>query len=107
MARKLPIRLLFNALAMGAAGFYYLSRHNEINRLKRLVFSIDMMVNVGSRALVAGVVSHYVTKNLFVSQRRLTEHKVAENEVRKIMRQAPNARPYLAPHEKPNSYFWC
>ena len=66
-AKHLPIRMCFNLAAMGAAGFFYLSRHNEINRVKRLIFSLDMMVNVGSRALVAGVVSHYLTKNLFVN----------------------------------------
>ena len=106
-AKHLSIRMFFNLAAMGAASFWYLSRHNELNRVKRLVFSIDMMVNVGSRALVAGLVTHVLTKNLFVNQKRLTEHKVAVNEVKKIMRQAPNARPYLAPHEKPNSYYFA
>ena len=99
--------MFFNFLAMGAAGLYYISRHNEINRVKRLVFSIDMIANVGARALLAGLVSDVATRKMFVNYDRLRDHKVAVNEVKKIMRQAPNARPYLAPHEKPNSYYFA
>ena len=99
--------MFFNAVAMGAASLYYLSRHNEINRLKRMVFSVDMIVNVGARALVAGVAADVVTRKLFINYDRLTKHKVATNEVKKIMRTYPNARPYLAPHERPNSYFYA
>ena len=107
MAKQIPARMFFNAVAMGIASLYYLSRHNEINRVKRLVFSLDMIANVGARALVAGVCADVVSRKMFVNYARLTEHKVAVNEVKKIMRQAPNARPYLAVHEKPNSYFFA
>ena len=107
MAKQIPIRMFFNAIAMGCASLYYLSRHHEINRVKRLVFSVDMMVNVGTRALVAGVVADVVTRKLFVNYDRLTAHKVAVNEVRKVMRTYPNARPLLKPHEKPNSYYYA
>ena len=107
MAKQIPVRMFFNAVAMGAASLYYLSRHNEINRVKRLVLSLDMMVNVGARALLAGVAADVVTRKLFINYDRLTEHKVAVNEVKKIMRQAPNCRPYLGVHEKPNSYYFA
>ena len=99
--------MFFNACAMGAAGLYYLSRHNEINRVKRLVFSIDMALNVGSRALVAGIVADVCIRKLFVNYDRLTAHKVATNEVKKVMRTYPNARPLLMPHQKPNSYYYA
>ena len=107
MAKQIPARMVFNAVAMGVASLYYLSRHNELNRVKRLVFSLDMIANVGARALVAGVAADVVSRKLFVNYARLTEHKVAVNEVKKIMRQAPNARPYLGVHEKPNSYYFA
>ena len=107
MAKQIPARMIFNAMAMGVASLYYLSRHNEINRVKRLVFSLDMIANAGARALVAGVCADVVSRKMFVNYGRLTEHKVAVNEVKKIMRQAPNARPYLAVHEKPNSYYFA
>ena len=107
MAKQIPIRMFVNAVAAGVAGLYYLSRHNELNRVKRLIFSIDMAVNVGSRALVAGVVSDLCTRKLFVNYDKLTAHKVATNEVKKIMRTYPNARPYLGVHEKPNSYYYA
>ena len=105
-AKLLPLRMFFNAAAMGAFSLYYLSRHNELNRLKRLQFSFDMIFNVTIRAVFAGVVADACTRKLFVNYNRLTEHKVATNEIKKIMRQAPNARPYLKPHEKPNSYYF-
>ena len=99
--------MFFNACAMGFFSLYYLSRHHEINRIKRLKFSLDMMVNVSARALLAGVVSDVITRKMFVNYDRLTEHKVANNEIKKIMRTMPNARPYLKPHERPNSYYWA
>ena len=86
MAKQIPARMFFNALGMGVASLYYLSRHNEINRVRRLVLSFDMMMNVGARALIAGVAADVVTRKLFVNYDRLTAHKVAVNEVKKIMR---------------------
>ena len=106
-AKLIPLRMFFNAVAMGAFSLYYLSRHNEINRIRRLKFSMDMIINVSARAVFAGLLSDSATRHLFVNYNRLTEHKVAANEVKKIMRTMPNARPYLKPHEKPNSYYWA
>ena len=103
----IPLRMVINAASVGFFAFYYLSRHHEINRIRRLAISMDMLVNVTARALLAGVVSDFCTRKLFINYDRLTEHKVAHNEVRKIMRTFPNARPYLAPHERPNSYYWA
>ena len=90
--------MILNGVAVGAFSLYYLSRHNEINRIRRLKFSIDMMFNVGVRAVAAGLVSDFLTRKMFINYNRLTEHKVASNEVKKIMRTMPNARPMLAPH---------
>merc|ERR1712228_725153 len=102
-----PLRFFFCAAAMGASALYYLSRNHEINRIKRMKFSIDMMINVGSRALLTGVVTDVVTRKLFVNYDRVVEHKVANNEIRKIMRTMPNARPLLMPHQRPNSYWYA
>ena len=106
-AKMIPLRMALNGLAMGAFSLYYLSRHNEINRIRRLKFSIDMIINVTVRALLAGVVADVGTRKLFVNYDRLTEHKVATNEVRKLMTTMPNHRPILKPHERPNSYYWA
>ena len=86
VAKMIPLRMFFNAVSIGAASLWYLSRHNEINRIRRLQFSMDMIVNVTARALLAGVVSDVVTRRLFVNHSRITEDKVARNEVKKIMR---------------------
>ena len=107
MSKQLPARMFINAMVVSFAGLYYLSRHNEINRVMRLKFSIDMMVNVGSRAAVAGICSEVATRKLFVNYQRVSEDKVARNEVKKIMTSFPNAKTLLKPHEKPNSYYWA
>ena len=107
MSKQLPLRMFFNAAFMGFAGLYYLSRHNEINRIMRLKFSIDMIVNVGSRVALAGIVSDVATRKLFINYQAVTEDKVARNEVKKIMTTFPNAKTLLMPHEKPNSYYWA
>ena len=96
-----------NSLVACFAGFFYLSRHNEVNRLKRFVFSIDMLVNVGSRALLAFVATDFVSRKLFVNYDKILRHKVAVNEVKKMMRTYPNAKPHRAVHEKPNSYYFA
>ena len=103
----IPLRMALNGLAMGGFALYYLSRHNELNRIKRLKFSIDMIINVTARSLLAGVAADVCTRKLFVNYNRVTEHKVATNEVKKLMRTFPNARPLLMPHQKPNSYYWA
>ena len=70
-------------------------------------FSVDMLINVGARSVLAAGVADVVTRKLFVNYDRVLEHKVAKNEVSKIMRTMPNARPYLMPHQRPNSYYWA
>ena len=99
--------MFFCAFAMGASSLYYLSRNHEINRVRRLKLSVDMMINVGARSVLAAGVADVVTRKLFVNYDRVLEHKVAKNEVSKIMRTMPNARPYLAPHQRPNSYYYA
>ena len=82
----MPLRMFFCALAAGGASIYYLSRNHEINRIRRLKFSVDMMINVGARSVLAAGVADVVTRKLFVNYDRVLEHKVAKNEVSKIMR---------------------
>ena len=97
-AKMLPLRMFVNAFAMGFAAVYYLGRHNEMNRVMHLKFSLDMMANVGARVLLAGVASDLATRKAFVNYSLIQQHKVANNEVRKIMTQFPNAKTLLKPH---------
>ena len=85
-AKLIPLRMTFNFLAAGIFSIYYLSRNHEINRIKNLKISFDMIVNVGSRSALAFVVSDLFTRKMFVNYDRITQHKVANNEIRKIMR---------------------
>ena len=67
----IPVRMFFNGLSMGLAGIWYLSRHSELNRVRRLKFSIDMTINVVVRALAAGIVSDIVTRKVFVNHSKI------------------------------------
>ena len=98
MAKLYPVRLAFAGLAIGASTFYYISRNHEINRLRRLKLSFDLLFNVGARAVVAGVAGELLARKLFLNYNKLTQDKVARNEVRKIMRTMPDAKPHLLPH---------
>ena len=73
----------------------------------RLKIDLDMIFNVGVRSLGALIVSDMCTRKLFVNYSAIQQHKVGVNEVQKIMRTFPTARPLLAVHEKPNSYILC
>ena len=67
MAKQLPLRMFFNGISCGAAALYYLSRHNELNRVMKLRFSADMIVNVGARVALAFILSDIATRKLFVN----------------------------------------
>ena len=107
MAKQLPLRLAFAGLAVGASSIYYISRSHELNRLKRLKFSFDLMFNLGARAVVAGIAGELVARKLFINYNKITQDKCARNEIKKVMRTMPDARPYLMAHQKPNSYYYA
>ena len=107
MAKNLPIRLACVGLFAGFSAFYYISRNHEINRLRNLKVSFDLIFNVGARALVFGVVGEVFARKFFVNYDRITQDKCARNEIKKVMRTFPDAKPYLLPHEKPNSYYYA
>lgn len=86
---------------------YYLSRHNEFGRVKALKITLDLALNCVGRALVTGIVADAVSRRVFVNYLNLKKHKMADNEIKKIMRTMPDAKPHIAPHMKPNSYFFC
>ena len=102
----MPLRLAFAGLFGGAAAFYYISRNHEINRLRQLKISFDLIANVAARGLVFGVAGEVFARKLFVNYYRIQQDKCARNEVKKIMRTFPDAKPHLLPHQKPNSYYY-
>ena len=54
-ARCIPFRVAFNSTAVAATALYYMSRHNEIGRVRALRISGDLMVQVLGRSLLAVV----------------------------------------------------
>ena len=105
-AKNLPLRLVTHSLAIGGTAFYYLSRHNELGRLRAGRVSYDMVFGVGWRVLIAVGVADQVSRHLFCNYVALKHHKIADYELRKAMRRMSAARPMTPFHLKPNSYFW-
>ena len=106
-ARNLPFRLFFNSSMAALYGVYYISRQNEVGRMKALKLSIDVIVNVALRSALAFVVADQASRRMFVNYIALKQHQIAEYEIKKVMRTWPNPKPYLMPHQRANSYFWC
>ena len=67
----MPLRLAFAGLAMGVTSLYYISRNHEINRIRNLQISFDLIANVGARAVVAGIAGEVVARKLFVNYFRV------------------------------------
>ena len=105
-ARNVPFRLLFNASALGVAASYYLTRNNELHRIRTFSISLDLIFGLGWRLVIAGLIADQASRRLFVNYDKLREHKLAENEVRKIMVKYPNAKTLRAPYQKANSWYW-
>ena len=105
-ARNVPFRMMFNAAALGITGLYFITRHNSIHRLKNLSISLDLVFGLAWRMVIAGLVADQASRRMFVNQQKLKEHKMAENEIKKIMVRWPNAKQLPASYKKANSYFW-
>lgn len=65
-----------------------------------------MVFSVYWRFLLGFIVGERIGSRFFTNQAAIFRHKTAVNEVRKVMRTVPNAKPVSMPYEKPNSYFW-
>ena len=105
-ARNVPFRLIFNMAAMGTMTVYYLTRHNEVHRIRNFSISLDLVFGLGWRLALAGVVADQASRRMFVNYEKLRQHKIAENEVRKIMVKFPNGKTLRAPYQKANSWWW-
>ena len=105
-ARNVPFRFLFNGAAIGASAVYYLTRNNELHRIRTFSISADLIFGLGWRFALAGLIADQVSRRLFVNYDKLRQHKMAENEVRKVMVKYPNAKKLKASYQKANSYYW-
>ncbi len=98
--------MLFNAAAMGASAIYYLTKNNEMHRIRYLSISLDLVFGLGWRMAIAGLVADQASRRMFVNYEKLRQHKMAEYECKKIMVKFPDAKTLRAPHRKANSWFW-
>ena len=105
-ARNVPFRLLFNLSGIGAMSIYYLTRHNQMHRIRSFSISLDLIFGLAWRCAIAFLVADQASRRMFVNYEKLREHRMAENEVRKIMVKFPNAKTLHAPYRKANSWWW-
>ena len=56
-ARCVPFRVAFNTLAAGGAALYYMSRQQELGRVKAFRITFDLAINVIARGLLTVVVA--------------------------------------------------
>ena len=105
-ARNVPFRLLFNAAAMGASAIYFLTKNNQMHRIKHFSISLELVFGLGWRLALSGLVADQASRRIFVNYEKLRQHNMAVNEVKKIMVKVPHAKQLRAPHRKANSWFW-
>ena len=67
----MPARIFLIGTFAGAYSLYYLSRNAELNRIRQLKISMDMLLNVGARVAAAGIVGDLVGRKLFVNYQRV------------------------------------
>ena len=56
-ARNVPFRFMFNFAAMGAAAVYFLTKNNQMHRIKYLSVSLELVFGLGWRLALAGLVA--------------------------------------------------
>ena len=105
-ARNVPFRLLFNAAAMGASAIYFLTKNNQMHRIKHFSISLELVFGLGWRLALSGLVADQASRRIFVNYEKLRQHNMAVNEVKKIMVKFPHSKQLRAPHRKANSWFW-
>ena len=66
-AKQYPARLFLIGAFAGAYSLYYLSRNAELNRIRQLKISMNMLVNVSARVALAGFVGDLVGRKLFIN----------------------------------------
>ena len=97
---------MFNGAAMGVAAVYYLTKNNEMHRIRYLSISLDLVFGLAWRLALAGVVADQASRRMFVNYEKLRQHQMAVNEVKKIMVKFPNAKTLRPVHKKANSWFF-
>jgi hypothetical protein len=105
-ARNVPFRLMFNGAAMGAAAIYFLTKNNQVHRIKYFSISLELVFGLGWRLALSGLVADQMSRRIFVNYEKLRQNQMATNEVKKIMVKFPHAKTLRAPHRKANSWFW-
>ena len=72
MSKQIPLRMFFVSLCIGGSSLYYMARHGEMNRVRNLNISAELMINIGARGALAFVIGDYFARKLFINYDRVT-----------------------------------
>ncbi len=73
-ARNVPFRLMFNGAAMGAAAIYYLTKNNQMHRIKYFSISLELVFGLGWRLALSGLVADQASRRIFVNYEKLRQN---------------------------------
>ncbi len=85
---------------------YHLRRNNQLHLLFKFKLTGDVVFGFYSRMLVGLLVGDRIGAKFFCNYNQIWCHKAADFEIRKLTRQWPDAKPFIAEHDKSNSYLW-
>ena len=66
--------MLFDLGAIGGTALYYVTRNNELHRLRSFSLSLNLVWGLTWRVLIATVFADQVSRRLFVNSYKLKEH---------------------------------
>ena len=56
-SRNIPFRMVFDLGAIGGTALYYVTRHNELHRLRSFTLSLNLVFGLTWRVLIAALVA--------------------------------------------------
>ena len=66
-AKNMPMRVISGMVAAKGAAFYYLSRHQQLGRVRALSISFDMVFGCAWRMLLAFAIADQAARRFFVN----------------------------------------
>ena len=71
--KNLVLRFAFNSVAIGTAGLYFVTRNQELHRLRNLSFSANLIFGLFWRSLIAYAVADTFSRRIFVNYQKVLE----------------------------------
>ena len=96
-------RLLLQIGVPSLVCYRFFRNSGQTDRFMRIKLPTSLVLTVFWKATLSFLLATYFGSKLFINRNRVIHHKMAKNEISKIMRLQTEARPYLEFHQKSNS----